>query len=141
MNKKQLKARGGIVATAPIKIEIHWKHQDDETGETVEDVFDVHVKKLSFGMVEVALQPLMGQGQRAGKAALIAEAILLGDGTNPAERFSYEEAFQLKPTLAYQLYRAIAEVNSLPVPKAPKSDDPADADEEEEKEDLTDPKR
>lgn len=140
MNKKQLKARGGIVATAPVKKEIRWKHQDDQTGEEVEDVFDVHIKKLSFGMVEMALQPHLGLGQRAGKAALIAEAILLGDGSDPAERFTYEEAFQLKPTLAYQLYRAIADVNSLPVPKAPKSDDPSDADEQQEKEDLTDPK-
>lgn len=130
MNLKQLRERGGIVASAPVKKTITWKHNDDLSGEVVEDVFDVHVMHLSFGLVEAALQSAAGQTQRAGKAALIAEAILLGDKAN--EKFTYEDAYQLKPTLAYALYKAIAEVNALPQGKPPND--------EEEEVDPTDPK-
>lgn len=104
MNLKELRERGGFVASAPVPKEVEWKHTD-ETGEQVTDKFTVYVVKQSFGDVE---RLYVGGGDRSKAASFIEQCIRLGDGT---ERMSYDEAYQLDPGLAAVLVQAANEVN------------------------------
>lgn len=123
MNLKQLRERGGFVSAKPVKKSVTWKQVDDLSGAGEDVTFDVWVSKLSFGMIEsLATAP----DRRSRNAALIAEAIRLGDEGKDA--LSYQDAYQLKPSLARALVIAIAEVNALPKPKedGEGADDPKD---------------
>lgn len=104
MNLKELREKGGFVASAPIPREVEWKHRD-EAGEEVTDKFTVHVVKQSFGDIE---RLYVGSDDRSKAATFIAQCIRLGDGT---ERLSYEDAYQLDPGLAAVLVQAANEVN------------------------------
>lgn len=114
MNLKQLKEKGGFVAALPVAKEITWKHQD-ESGEEVTDVFTVHILKQSFGSIE---RLFIGPDDRSKSAAFIAECIRLGE--NGEEKMSYEDAYQLDPSLAGALVAAANEVNGTGN-KAPKN--------------------
>lgn len=118
MNLKELRSRGGFVSVAPVRKSVTWKRLD-EAGVEQSDTFDIWVVKLSFGMIETISAP---EEKRARNAALIHEAVRLGD--DGKERFTYQDAYQLQPSLARALIVAVAEVNKLPKPK--------DGDEEEE---------
>lgn len=120
MNLKQLREKGGFVSVRPVKKSVVWKHADDLSGEEHTDSFDVHVVKLSFGMVEriqMGVRATDENDQRSANAQLISEATRWGE--DGKERMSYQEAYQLQPKLARALVIAIAEVNALPKPKEP----------------------
>lgn len=123
MNLKELKARGGFVSPAPVKKSVTWKHVDDN-GVEQEDTFDVWVVRLSYGMIDSLYS---GEDARSRNAALISEAVRLGESGK--ERFTYQDAYQLQPSLARALMLACAEVNALPKPKDKEeegADDPKD---------------
>lgn len=103
MDLKQLKDRGGIVPSDLVKKAVEWDHN----GELV--TFDVFVKRLSFGDVERVLEEEARGKNRV--ANLIAASIRLGEEGN--ERLSYDEAFQLTPSLAKVFATAVSEVNEL----------------------------
>lgn len=107
MDLKQLKAKGGIVTAVPVPKEVTWIHRDETTGESIEDVFTVHILKQSFGSIE---RLFLGAADRSRSAAFIAACVLFGEGGK--ERISYEDAFQLDPSLAAALVVAANEVNS-----------------------------
>lgn len=65
------------------------------------------VKRQSFGSIERLF--LSDEDDRSKSAAYIAATVLLGD--KGAEPMSYEDAYQLEPSLAGVLIKAVNEVN------------------------------
>jgi hypothetical protein len=106
MNLAELKAKGGFVALAPVAKEVTWTHKND-AGEEVKDTFTVFIKRHSFGTIE---QIWAGESDRSKSASYIAQSVRLGERGKDA--LSYEDAFQLDPSLATVLIGAINEVNS-----------------------------
>lgn len=113
MKLEQLIARGGFVSPEPVKVHVKWERPDPETGETLTDEFDVFVMRRSFGSVE----RLFTNGDDKSKSALLlSECIRLGE--NGEERLSYEQAYQLDPSLASELIGAYNSVHTAKtVPK------------------------
>lgn len=106
MNLAELKARGGFVALAPVAKEVTWKHKDEATGEELVDTFTVHVKRQSFG----AIESIWASGEERSKSAsYISQSIRLGD--KGKDSLTYDDAYQLDPSLAGVLIAAINEVN------------------------------
>jgi len=116
MNLQELREKGGIVPPGLVKKSIEWKHRDD-SGEEVVDTFDVHIARVSFGIIENLIMSAANdakdnpEDKRAINAALIAESVRLGD--EGKERISYTDAYQLHRSLGTALVRAVTEVNSL----------------------------
>lgn len=108
MNLKQLREKGGIVDATLVKKTVSWTHPD-ENGNEINDVFDVHIRRLAYGMVESVLRP--DGKSRSVTSQLISLAVLFGDGAD--EQLSYDEAYQLEPGLAAALSIAVKEVNQL----------------------------
>jgi hypothetical protein len=109
MNLKELRERGGIVPSAPVKHEVTWTRlAEDGTEDSV--TFTVHVRKHSFGMIERLFANDGKHPDRSRAATFISESILLGD--DGSERISYEDAFQLDAGLARVLVDAINTVNA-----------------------------
>lgn len=104
MDLKSLKDAGGIVPSALVKRSVTWERDD---GEVL--TFDIFVRRLSFGDVERVLQD--EERGRSRVANLIAMAVRLGE--EGSERLSYDDAFQLEPTLAKVFANAVSEVNEL----------------------------
>jgi hypothetical protein len=102
MKLAELKAAGGFVPSAPIKKSVTWKRKGHD-----DVVFDVRVKRQSFGMIERTF--MTGDDDRSNSAAYIADSILLGD--KGSEAMTYEDAYQLEPSLAKALIDAINAVN------------------------------
>lgn len=94
MDLQQLRDLGGFVPSTPVTREVSWTHLGPD-GQDVTDTFTVRVKKLSAGVIE---RLLTRPQDRSYSATMISETILLGDEGDV--RLSYEEAFQLEPTLA-----------------------------------------
>lgn len=112
MNLADLEALGAFVAAAPVKRTVKWKRSAALDGENKEVEFDTWVLPLSFGLLDSLNAP--GVDPQSQKAVLISRAITDEKGKTV---MTYEQAYQLKPTLAYALYAAIAEVNRLAPPK------------------------
>lgn len=105
MNLSELKAKGGIVASAPVPREVTWTRKND-AGEEVTDTFTVFIKRQSFGSIETIWA---GAEDRSKSATYISQSLRLGD--KGKEQMSYDEAFQLDPSLATVFITAINEVN------------------------------
>src|SRR5690554_3162818 len=105
MDLKQLKQRGAFVPVAPVPWPVEWTHIDPDTGEEVTDQFTIHVRRRSYGTIERVVAASMTDEARSRNALFISESILLGEGG--AESMSYEDAYQLEPSLAAVLVEAI----------------------------------
>lgn len=127
MDLKQLKARGGFVSTEPVKKSVEWAHID-ENGTDIEEKFEVYVVRQSFGSVEKLLTNLTDRSKTASfisacvrflvstDEAKAYEAKRRDDPSLPVrmeflESMSYEDAYQLEPSLAGALVKAINDVN------------------------------
>lgn len=111
MDLQWLQANGGLVAQAPVVRTVSWTHLGPE-GQEVTDTFSVRVRKLSVGDVERLVSESSRKPGRSYTASIIAESILLGEQGN--DRFTYEQAFQLDPSLAEVLLEdAVNPVNPL----------------------------
>ena len=108
MNLAQLQAAGAFVEAAPVKTPVTWTRQN-ATGEEVSDTFDVWVRRRSFGTLERVA--MLGE-DRSKSAKMLSECILLGE---EQEAISYEQAYQLDPSLAFALVQAVKDVGA---PKA-----------------------
>lgn len=104
MDVKKLQELGGIIPPTPVKQEVTWQPPE---GDPV--TFTVHIKKLSGGALE-RLWTKTSKDQ-SNAAALIADAVFLGD--EGKEKFSYQQAFDLSPTLMDELIQAIDAVNPI----------------------------
>lgn len=105
MNLKELQAKGGFVSVAPVKKSVTWE-REGENGEVEKITFDVYVKRHSFGALE---QIWAGDDDRAKSARFLSYSIKLGAGGK--EELTYEDAYQLEPSLAAVLVNAVTEVN------------------------------
>ena len=108
MNLAQLQAAGAFVEAAPVKTPVTWTRQN-AAGEEVSDSFDVWVRRRSFGTLERVA--MLGE-DRSKSAKMLSECILLGE---EQEALSYEQAYQLDPSLAFALVQAVKDVGA---PKA-----------------------
>lgn len=108
MNLKDLKDKGGFVSSKPVRKDVIWSRKVD--GEEVSDTFTIHVRPMSYGDIERIFVDPKDQ-DRSRTAALLAESVLLGD--EGKERLSYTDAYQLAPSLAAALSKAVSEVNAL----------------------------
>ncbi len=108
MNLADLKGKGGFVSSKPVKKEVVWKRKVD--GAEVEDSFTIHVRPMSYGDIErIFIDPK--DEDRSRTAALLSESVLLGD--DGKERLTYQDAYQLAPSLAAALSKVVSEVNAL----------------------------
>lgn len=107
MNLKDLKAKGGFVSSKPVRKEVVWTRKVD--GDEVSDEFVIHVRPMSYGDIErIFIDPK--DEERSRTAALLSESVLLGEDMK--ERLSYTDAYQLAPSLAAVLAKAVNEVNA-----------------------------
>jgi hypothetical protein len=104
MQIKELQELGGFVSPTPEKQEVTWH---PPTGEPV--TFSVHIKKLSGGAIERLWSKTSSDQSNA--AALIAASVTLGD--DGKDQFTYQQAFDLEPTLMEVLLGAVDKVNPL----------------------------
>ncbi|MCK0153855.1 phage tail assembly chaperone family protein, TAC [Alcanivorax sp. S6407] len=138
MDLKKLQSLGGLVSAKPELCEIEWDDrvklpdpegrlpmlkQLDATGKLVAVdnpnwvptykgevvTFDAWVKQLSFGDVDrIRNTPVDPENpSRSIEAVMISESIRLGK--EGEEQLTYEQAFQLKPSLAAAFMKAIGE--------------------------------
>ena len=115
MDLKQLQELGGFVPRAPIKRPMKWQPlNDDGTPKGDELTFDVFIRRLSFGKLEMLFDEKHQPLDRARMSAYIADAVSLGD--DGKQRISYQQAMELDPTLATVLMSAIGEVNGAKTP-------------------------
>lgn len=132
MNLDDLDGLGGFVSPDPIAKKVVWKRlnpdfiapektdsegevQEELEGQYLEDEFTVHIKLLSYGLIESIINVDSKNPTRSVNAGLISEAVLFG--ADPFESLTYEKAFQLENGLARALVAAINEVNGRAKPK------------------------
>lgn len=108
MNLAQLQAAGAFVEAAPVKTSVTWTRKN-AAGEEITDIFDVWVRRRSFGTFE---RVAMLSEDRSKSAKMLSECVLLGEAQ---EALSYEQAYQLDPSLAFVLIEAVKDVGA---PKA-----------------------
>lgn len=104
MNLKELKAAGGFVPAEAVKRSVVWERAPGD-----EVTFDIYVKRLSFGSVERMLTET--NENRSRSAELIAACVRLGE--NGADALTYDDAYNLEPSLAKAIGEAVREVNEL----------------------------
>lgn len=108
MNLKELRERGGIVSSAPVKHEVTWdRTAEDGTADPV--TFTVYVRKHSFGSIERLFAADAKDPERSRAAVFISESVLLGE--DGSEQITYEDAYRLDPGLAKALMDAVSAVN------------------------------
>ncbi|WP_421547950.1 phage tail assembly chaperone family protein, TAC [Pseudomonas sp. QD4] len=107
MNLKQLKAKGGIVDGQAVKKEVSWTHPDSKTGKEVTDTFTLHIRRQSFGVIERLFA--QGESESSRNASFIAASVALG--AEGAESLSYDDAYNLEPSLGFLILNAVNEVN------------------------------
>lgn len=111
MNLAELKARGALISTVPVRKTVEWESVDPESGNLTLFTFDVHVKRFSFGQVERLAFSKIHSSDRSTNAEVISTALLLGEA--PFESMTYEEAYSLDPKLAAKFIEAISSVNRV----------------------------
>lgn len=110
MNLDELISKGAFVPAAPIPTEVTWTRLDAD-GKEISDTFTVHIKRRSYGVMERVFKADPENPDRSINAQFISESVLFGDGG--VEQMSYEQAFQLDPSLATVLMKAVREVNGI----------------------------
>ena len=106
MDIETLRELGGFVSPTPVEKEITWTPRNEDGTPQEPVTFTVRIKKLSSGASERLWVEDEKHRDRSSQAALLSESLMLG------ERFiTYEEAFQLEPTLSLRFAIAVNEVN------------------------------
>jgi hypothetical protein len=105
MDLKQLKAVGGFASSKLIPVKKIWETPD---GEKVDIEF--FVIRRSFGQAEQFYKLTQEKKDISVSSTLISEAVRLGkDGK---ERLTYEQAYELEPSLATLFFEGINEASS-----------------------------
>lgn len=107
MKLAELEARGGIVDPTLVRKTITWERKDED-GQVDTVVFDIFVRKNSFGIIDSQMR---SQDERSKSALLISNGVLLGD--HGEESITYDQAYRLEPSLAFLMVQAFMEVNKI----------------------------
>lgn len=102
MNLSELQGMGGFVDTDPVQKDVEWKGADGKSYSG-----KVFVVRQPFGAVE---QAMINSADRSQGAKLISLCIRLGEGAS--EALTYEQAYNLHPSVAWAFVAAINEVNT-----------------------------
>lgn len=106
MDINELQALGGFVDAAPVPKEITWKGPDGNSLKAT-----IHIVRQPFGVVESTFST--GDADRSQGARMIHLAVRLGK--DASEQLTYEQAYNLLPSLAWAMVGAINEAHA---PKA-----------------------
>ncbi|MBI6684549.1 phage tail assembly chaperone family protein, TAC [Pseudomonas viridiflava] len=106
MNLAELKKKGAVVVETLVKKEVQWTHSDPK-GKKVTDKFTVHVRRHTYGKMEVLFAS--DDPEKSRNASYLSETILLGPKGD--EPLPYEDAMNLDPELGWALMKAVNEVN------------------------------
>lgn len=101
MNLKDLAKLGGFISTDTVEVPVEWN----------EHKMTAQVRRISFGDYE-ALARLSDDDSRAAK--LLSKTLFLPD---EGRLMTYEEAYQLAPSLAEVLMKAVTEASGFGTPK------------------------
>ncbi len=113
MNITDILSAGGFVDSDPVKIGVVWKSKDKTTGKEIEHKFDIFVLRQSWGVME----KLWSSGEdKSRSASYISNSIRLGDSAE--QSLSYDQAYNLDPSLASVFLNAINDVNNASEKKA-----------------------
>lgn len=107
MDLAKLRETGGFVPLTPVAHEVTWKPPGADESVT----FTVHIRKLSFGAVEKLWGGIEKDADKSRIASFISSTVLLGE--NGTEALTYQDAFQLEPTLATVFIEAVNAVNGI----------------------------
>lgn len=107
MNLKQLREKGGFVPLTPVAKELTWT----PPGSDDSFQFTVHIRKLSFGAVEKLWGGLDKDADKSRIASFLSSTILLGE--DGKEALTYQDAYQLEPSLATVFIEAVNAVNGI----------------------------
>ncbi|KAF0804932.1 hypothetical protein A6D6_02696 [Alcanivorax xiamenensis] len=102
MNLNELKQAGGFASDQLVKRQITWKKSPEDTV-----TFEVHIAKPSYGEME----RIMGEEGRSKGAAMIALCVRLGEHGD--EPISYDQAYDMLPSLVDALTKVVIEVNGI----------------------------
>lgn len=104
---KELQEKGAFVKAGAEKKSIVWKHKVD--GEAQEDTFDVFIKNLSAGDAEKLFS---GMTDEKSRSAVAISELICADSKGTKPLLTYEQAYQLAPSLSALLVNTINEVRS-----------------------------
>ena len=122
MDIETLRELGGIVSPTPVDRDVTWQPRNEDGSPRGEPgTFTVRIKKLSAGLSERlwVKDDDPAKADRSTQAALLAESMFLGE-----RLITYEEAYQLEPTLATEFAKAVNAVNGWGSGAAAKNSQP-----------------
>jgi hypothetical protein len=107
MDIETLRKLGGFVSPTPVEREVTWQPRNEEGEPQGEPVtFTVRIKRLSAGMSEDLFVKGDAKDDRAKYAALLSKTLFIGD-----DLISYEDAYQLDPTLQTEFAKHANKIN------------------------------
>jgi hypothetical protein len=109
MDLEKLRELGGFISPTPVTKEFTWTPPPAEDGTVREEVsLTVRIKKLSAGSME-RFGDLGDKASRSYIASLLSQSLLLGE--EGSDFISYEDAYQLEPSLGIALTNLVHDVN------------------------------
>jgi hypothetical protein len=124
-NLAAIKAAGGVVPAAPIKVDGVWERYADDQTTVLSDTFDVWVYKQSLGRM-ADLHELDLKDRNAVAMALSKTVAFENDKGRP-EQLSYDDAYMLELTLAHAILACARKINPLPKALPPKTSSSANS--------------
>ena len=105
-----LQKTGGVVSRERIPAEIQWRDVGED-GTFVPKAYRVFIVQPSYGDIELMAQE-GGGNRRAVQVATVAACVRLGEKGDV--QLTYEQAFDLHPTLLLAMYAAIDKTGFVP---------------------------
>lgn len=112
-NLTQLKAAGGVVSREPVKKEVTWKHVHPETGEELDDTFDIWVLRANIG-IALSMHKESTEPSREAILVVCSKLVMLEDDKGKKIQLPYEEWDTFDTNLTMAIYDAVQEVRRPP---------------------------